>query len=156
MSMAATVKTYLAEMQVDYELVAHRRTYSSRATAEAAHIAEDHIAKSVIVKDAQGLAMVIIPSSNWLRLNTMQEETARSFQLATEEEVIAAFPDCKPGAVPAVGKAYGLETYLDEDLTTLANVYFEAGDHRHLVHVTGETFRTLLSGSRHGHFSHNE
>lgn len=156
MSIAATVKAYLAQTQIDYDLVVHRRTCSSRDTAEAAHIAEDHIAKSVIVQDAQGLAMVVIPASNWLKLNSLQEEAARPFELAPEEVLVAAFPDCEPGAIPPLGKAYGLETYLDDDLTSLANVYFEAGDHRHLVHVSGESFRTLLSGARHGYFSHND
>jgi Ala-tRNA(Pro) deacylase len=38
----------------------------------------------------------------------------------------------------------------------LANVFFEAGDHKHLVHVTGEAFHLLLKGARHGFFSHND
>jgi Ala-tRNA(Pro) deacylase len=45
---------------------------------------------------------------------------------------------------------------MDEALTTLANVYFEAGDHEHLVHTSGDDFKHLLSGVRHGHFSHND
>ncbi len=49
---------------------------------------------------------------------------------------------------------YQLETFLDEQLTSLANVYFEAGDHEHLLHISGAAFLTLLKGVRHGHFSH--
>jgi Ala-tRNA(Pro) deacylase len=63
------------------------------------------------------------------------------------------FPDCAKGAVPALGAAYGLETFLDEALTSLANVYFEAGDHRHLLRVSGDAFAELLAGARRGHFS---
>ena len=36
---------------------------------------------------------------------------------------------------------------------SLANVYFEAGDHENLVHTTGEAFRELLKGARRGHFT---
>ncbi len=156
MTIAKTLKTTLEKHGVEYELIPHPKTASSRESAKAAHVHEDHIAKAVIVKDAHGYAMVIIPANNWVKLEALQKELNRSFVLAAEEEITRLFPDCQPGAVPPVGMAYDLKSYLDEDLTTLANVYFESGDHRHLVHVSGEAFHTLCAGVRHGHFSHND
>ena len=47
-------------------------TYSSHDTAKAAHVADDHIAKAVIVRDEQGYAMVVIPASHWLKLEALQ------------------------------------------------------------------------------------
>lgn len=154
MSISETVASYLAEHQVDYELVPHPRTYTSHDTAEVAHVREDHIAKAVVVKDQQGFGMVVIPASEWLKLHALQEETGREFVLAYEPEVDELFPDCQPGAIPPLGQAYGVETLLDERLTSLANLYFEAGDHEHLVHVDGESFHSLLKGIRHGNFCH--
>lgn len=54
MSIAATIQSCLSEHSVTYEMVPHPITYSSHETAQAAHIFEDHIAKAVIVEDAQG------------------------------------------------------------------------------------------------------
>lgn len=156
MAIAATLQKTLEQHGVEYELIPHPKTASSRESATATHVYEDHIAKAVIVKDAQGYAMVIIPANNWVKLDALQKELSRSFELAKEADVTRLFPDCQPGAVPPVGMAYGLKTYLDDDLTTLANVYFESGDHRHLVHMSGEAFRTLCAGIRHGHFSHDD
>jgi Ala-tRNA(Pro) deacylase len=51
--------------------------------------------------------------------------------------------------------AYGIETLIDERLTSLANLYFEAGDHQQLVYVDGEALHILLKGVRHGNFSHD-
>jgi hypothetical protein len=42
-----------------------------------------------------------------------------------------------------LGPAYGIETCLDQSLTSLAHVYFEAGDHEQLVHMAGDAFRAL-------------
>jgi Ala-tRNA(Pro) deacylase len=154
MAIAKTVSSLLADLAVDYDLISHTRSVSTHESAESAHVPEDHVAKAVIVKDASGFAMVIIPGSSWLRLEALDEETGRQFRLADEREVDILFPDCRPGAVPPVGPAYAMETFLDEGLTTLANVYFEAGDHEHLVHVGSEAFLTLLKGVRRGHFSH--
>jgi len=114
------------------------------------------IAKAVLVKDRQGFAMVVIPGSNWVKLQALQEEADRDFELADESDVDELFSDCQPGAIPPLGPAYGMETFLDEQLTSLANVYFEAGDHIHLVQVNGKAFHDLLKGARHGHYSHND
>jgi Ala-tRNA(Pro) deacylase len=54
--------------------------------------------------------------------------------------------------VPPLGQAYQMETYLDDALGSLSSVYFESGDHAHLVRVNAETFAELMRGVRHGHF----
>jgi Ala-tRNA(Pro) deacylase len=45
---------------------------------------------------------------------------------------------------------------MDQALASLANVYFEAGDHEELIHVSGEAFQTLLSGVRQGYYSQGD
>ncbi len=154
MAMAQTVRIYLQARGVGYELIAHPATGSSRETASAAHVPDDHVAKAVILADGEGHLMAVVPGSAWVRIQALEEELGRPLALAPEAEVAALLPDCSPGAIPPLGPAYGLPTVLDEALTTLARVYFEAGDHRHLVVVAGEDFRELLAGARHGFFSH--
>ncbi len=156
MAIAETVKNYLANKSVDYDLVSHPHSGSSHETAEASHVREDHIAKGVIVKDASGYAMVIVPASNYVEMKHLRRELDRQLELVEEDEFAKLFPDCEPGAVPPLGPAYQIESFLDEALTSLANVYFEAGDHEHLVHISGDNFKTLMTGVRHGHYSHDD
>ena len=75
--------------------------------------------------------------------------------LATEKEIAELFDDCDRGAVPPVGAVYGLEVVVDEGLAELPDVYFEGGDHRTLVHVTGDGFRTLMKDARRAQLSHH-
>ena len=154
MAISKTVNSYLADHKVQYDLVPHPLSYSSRDTAKAAHVGEDHIAKAVVVKDDKGYAMVVVPGSDWVKMHHLQDELDRNFELAEEAELKALFTDCDIGAIPALGQAYGIETYLDERLNSLANIYFEAGDHQNLVHVHGDAFHQLFKGVRHGHFCH--
>jgi Ala-tRNA(Pro) deacylase len=156
MAVAKTVKQFLQNKSIDYDLVAHPHTGSSHETAEASHVREDHVAKAVIVKDAAGYAMVVIPANQWVEMKHLCKALDRDLELVEEDELSQLFPDCESGAIPPLGPAYDIETLLDEALTTLANVYFEAGDHEHLVHTTGDGFKHLLSGVRHGHFSHDD
>ena len=74
-------------------------------------------------------------------------------QMATEEEIGKLFNDCEIGAVPAIGKPYGVDMIWDEDLATLPDVYMESGDHEILVHVAGEDFKHLVDDQKHGHIS---
>ena len=156
MAIAETIQRFLEQQSVEYDLVPHPHTGSSHETAEAAHVDEDHIAKAVIVKDAAGYSMVVVPASNWVEVGHLRKEFNRNFHLASEADLAKLFNDCEAGAAPPLGIAYGIETFLDEALTSLANVYFEAGDHEQLVRTTGEDFRKLLSGVRHGYYSHND
>ena len=155
MTIAATQQRYLIQRNMEYDLTLHPHTLSSHETAEAAHISRDHIAKAVVVKDASDYAVVVIPADTWLKMGHLRHELNRDLQLATQSEIAELFDDCEPGAVPPLGPAYGIETLLDESLTSLDDVYFEAGDHEQLVHLRGEDFQALLSDARRGHYSHH-
>jgi Ala-tRNA(Pro) deacylase len=153
MAIAARIEAVLRKHGTSYELIPHPVTGSTHESALAAHVADDHIAKGVVVRDREGDALAVIPGNAWLDMDALNRETARAFELEDEGDLSRLFPDCAKGAVPALGAAYGLETFLDEALTSLANVYFEAGDHRHLLRVSGDAFAELLAGARRGHFS---
>ncbi len=156
MTIAARLLKALREGNVAYETVSHPKTYSSAETATAAHIDDAHIAKTVVLKDEQGYLLAVIPASEWLNLDRLRDELNRELHLASEEEADELFQDCQSGAFPPLGKAYGTETVLDEALTSLAKVYFEAGDHELLIAVTSDQFQTLMKGIRRGHFSQSD
>ena len=153
MTIAATQQRYLVQRNAAYDLMLHPHTGSSHETARAAHVSEDRIAKAVVVKDDSGYVIVVIPANNMLRLNHLRHDLHRDFRLVPERELAELFDDCEPGAVPPLGPAYGIETLLDEALASLYDVYFEAGDHEQLVHLSGEDFLSLLGGARRGYYS---
>jgi Ala-tRNA(Pro) deacylase len=153
-AIANTLRLYLEDRGVGYDLVAHPHAGSSRELASLAHLPADHLAKGVVLRDAQGFVLLVIPATHWARLHAVRQALNRPLELAEEREIERLFADCAPGAIPAAGQAYELETLLDEALTSLAEVYFEAGDHEQLVRVTGEAFLHLMRGARRGHFSH--
>ncbi|MEA3292197.1 MAG: YbaK/EbsC family protein [Pseudomonadota bacterium] len=134
-------------------MISHPKSFSSTETADAAHVADDHIAKGVLLEDDDGYLLAVIPASQWVALHRMNTELDRDLHLASEKEVARLFRDCDPGAIPPLGEPYGVETVLDEALTSLASVYFEGGDHERLIRVSGEQFNRLMKGVRHGRFS---
>lgn len=74
-------------------------------------------------------------------------------RLATEEEIAPLFHDCAPGAIPPISAPYGLRSVVDEALDAQGDIYFEGGDHRTVVHLTGEQFQRLMANVSHGRIS---
>ena len=155
MAIASTVSNYLAEHDVAYDVLTHPHTATSGESAQAAHVPGTRLAKSVVLEDEQGYLMVVLPSNKQINLGELHRQLNRKLGLATEGELGNLFNDCEIGALPAMGPAYGMETMVDDELAEQSDIYFEAGDHEQLIHVSAETFQTLLGGSaRHGRFSH--
>ena len=155
MSFGQKFKEYLLDSRVDFNLVEHRRTGSSSQTAQAAHIPGDRLAKAVVLQHDGGYVLAVVPSTHRVELGTLERTLGCKLNIATEADVETIFRDCAVGAVPPTGLAYDLETLVDEELDKLPEVYFESGDHRTLVHVTGDGFRELMAEAQHTLFSHH-
>lgn len=152
MSISATVRHYLDASQTPYDLVPHSRSFTSMETAEAAHVPGDVLVKSVLVKGDSRYAIVLLPATHQIRLEALHERFGRTFSLAQEREIRSLFKDCETGSIPPFGDVYGVDVIVDDSLLGLADVYFEAGDHEELVHVSGKDFGKLLAKAKHGHF----
>jgi len=153
MGMAITLREYLDSAGVDYELVEHTYSSTSMQAAQAAHVPGDRLAKSVLLEDEYGYVLAVIPATHRLELGDVHRRLNRMVGLATERELADVFADCEEGAVPPLGRPYGVEVIIDESLAWQPDVYFEAGDHTDLVHLSGEAFQDLLADAEQGQFS---
>ena len=153
MTIATTLYNYLAENAVTYDILAHEHTLTSGQTAQASHVSGDRIAKSVLLEDEMGYLLAVLPASRRVDLGELHRQLNRNLGLATEQEIDGLFRDCEPGALPPIGTAYGMETIVDDILVEQPEIYFEAGDHEQLIHVSTETFEYLLGEVRHARFS---
>ena len=153
MAIPTTIVDYLNARSVKYDVVEHDRTGCSMETAQSAHVPGDQLAKSVMLEDENGYLMAVIPATHRVHISKLNRLTQRQLGLVTEPELEYLFEDCEPGAIPALGNAYGIETVWDEQLATQTDIYFEAGDHEELIHVAGEEFRSLMASDVCGEFS---
>ena len=153
MAIAQTLKKFLEEHGVDYQVVKHAHTPSASRSAEAAHVPGHALAKAVVLENAGEHLLAVLPATRRLKLGRLHQVLGEHVGLATEAEMGRLFPDCDRGAVPALGAAYGLETLLDDSMSGQDQVYVEGGDHESLIQMSGDAFRDLLGKVRHGDFS---
>lgn len=156
MPIAHTVRLYLTDHQTPFDLVPHAPTASSLRTATKAHIGAGSLAKAVLLEDdlaRDRFLVAVVPANRRVDLDQFTRRTGRPVHLATEEDAVELFGDCATGALPPLGPAYGVETVWDDSLMLQPELYFEAGDHEHLVHVKSRDFFRLLADCPHGDIS---
>ncbi len=153
MAIAITLKQYLADNGIDYDALSHPHTYTSSKTAQASHIPGSRIAKAVLLKKDEDYVLAVLPASHHIHFDDVRTILDDKVDLASEEEVEAVFSDCELGAIPPIGKAYGLDVLMDDSLDGNEDIYFEAGDHATLIHVKAKDFGRMMESARHGEFS---
>lgn len=154
MAIAHKVQDYLMWGGVNFDVVTHPHSLTSMETARLARVPADCVAKSVILEDDDGFIMAVLPSTRHVRLGELSKEMKRKLRLATEDELPGLFADCERGAVPAVGPAYGMRTVIDDSLAEQSDIYFEAGDHQHLIHMSRTEFMDLMRDAGLAHFAY--
>lgn len=153
MAIPATVREYLDRAGVAYSVVRHPYTETSMRSAEAAHVTGEDVAKGVLLKDDEGYVLAVLPATHQVKVGEVRRQLERNVETATEGDLSIVFADCSPGAVPALGPAYQVDTIADEALRGHDEVFFEAGDHEELIRLTGDEFESLLAGSKFMSFS---
>ncbi len=149
MAISITLKEYLADQHVRYDELPHLNTNTSMETAVASHIPSECVAKAVLLSDGTRYLLATLPASRRLDVARLSDYLDQDLTLASEDEVAEVFEDCELGAVPPTGEAYGLPVVWDDTLANQADIYFEGGDHKTLVHVDGIDFVRMMGGAKH-------
>jgi Ala-tRNA(Pro) deacylase len=155
MGIATTLQDYLESRGIAYEVVEHPHTDSALRAAEAAHVPGDRVAKPVLLGDDDSYLLAVIPSTHRLDVDRLNQTLARNLVLLPEDEIDATFSDCERGAIPAIGEAYGVDVVIDPSLVHQPDVYFESGDHEHLIRMAGDDFRGLMAHAPRAQVSHH-
>ena len=151
MSIAPQLKQHLDEAHADYELIEHAPTKSSLESATACSVPAEKLAKAVLLDTEDDYVLAVLPSDRKVELSELRSELGHKPRLADEEEIKSVFRDCDVGAIPPVG--YGVTTIVDSSIEQQPDVYFEAGDHKSLVHMNQDQFMQVIKGARHGQFA---
>lgn len=133
----------LKREHVPYELVPHRHTETAVAEAEALHVDPHQVAKTLILRTPSGYVRAVLRAADRLDL-----EKARfaldtvDVELASEVDLVAAYPEFELGAVPPVGGPYD-RVLVDERVFDYPFVVFEAGTHDESIRLRPGEFLSV-------------
>ena len=143
---ALRLQHFLDERQVRYHTFAHPAAFTAQEIAAAAHVRGRDLAKCVMVKLDDRLAMVVLPASMRIDFERLRQATgAQRADLAHEWEFKDLFPECELGAMPPFGNLYGVDVYVEHSLSEDREIAFNAGSHTELIRMPFADFDRLAS-----------
>jgi Ala-tRNA(Pro) deacylase len=140
------LREFLDSHDIKYMVVSHSIAYTAQGVAALVHLSGKKLAKTVIVKVDDDLAMAVVPASFHVDLDLVRNAaSARTVEVATEQEFKDAFPDCETGAMPPFGNLYGMAVFVDPGLGDADEITFTAGTHRELVRMAWSDLVQLVN-----------
>lgn len=141
MSIPTKLAKFLKRHKVYYQIQVHPETFTGSETAQAEHISGKKLAKVVMVKAEEKDLMVVVPSNRTVDLFKLTVAFGtNNVRIEEEKEFKDLFPDCETGAMPPIGKIYGLPCYVDQSLCEEDEIYFNAGNHWETIKVYTQDF----------------
>ena len=133
----------LAGERFDCELITHERTQSAMREAEVLGVDPEHVAKTVVFTDGEGdFVRVVVPASDHVDLRKARALLGRRFRLATETELVGAYPTFELGAVPPFGGPEDA-VVVDPAVAYAGYVMIEAGTHRRSLKLPAKELVTI-------------
>jgi Ala-tRNA(Pro) deacylase len=142
---AEQLRTYLDSQHVKYVSIRHSKAYTAQEVAASAHISGHEMAKTVIVRMGDGLAMCVLPANERIDLETLKTSSGTKMAaLADEHEFASLFPDCEIGAMPPFGNLYNMPVFVWDDLSRDKEIAFNAGSHTELFRMAYADYARLV------------
>jgi Ala-tRNA(Pro) deacylase len=142
---AQKLKEFLDCSRVKYVTITHSLAYTAQEIAASAHIAGKGLAKTLMVKIDDKMAMAVLPASYKVNFDLLKKAAGASkVELANEQEFRDMFPELEVGAMPPFGNLYGIEVFVDESLSQDDEIAFNAGSHTELMKLAYRDFERLV------------
>lgn len=138
------LKEFLDRNEIKCVAITHSTAYTAQEIAALTHTKGKDLAKTVIVKIDDRIAMAVLPASYQVDLALLREATgAQTVALASEAEFRSRFPGCETGAMPPFGNLYDMDVFADITLTRDREIAFNAGSHKELIRLDYADFARL-------------
>jgi Ala-tRNA(Pro) deacylase len=142
---AQTLKGFLDRHNLKYVTVGHSLAYTAQEIAASAHIAGKELAKTVMVKIDDKIAMAVLPASYKVSFDLLKKAAGASkVELANEQEFRDMFPELEVGAMSPFGNLYAMEVFVDESLSQDSEIAFNASSHKELIKLAYRDFERLV------------
>jgi len=139
------LKEYLENNHIEYSTILHSPVYTAQEIAASAHVPGKELAKTVMVKINDKMAMAVVTASDKVDFKGLKKAAGvEKAELASEEEFKNMFPECDIGAMPPFGNLYEMEVFVADHLSEDEEIAFNSGSHDELIKMSYRDFERLV------------
>lgn len=143
---ARKLRVFLDRNNVKYWTIHHGSAYTAQEVAALSHVPGRELAKTVVIKVHDDMAMAVLPASEHVDFPRLRKALGTDdVSLATEAEFKDRFPDCDLGAMPPFGNLYGMKVAVAGSLERNAQIAFNAGTHSELISLRYDDYKRLVN-----------
>lgn len=141
------IKDYFDKNKIVYEEINHEPAGSAEEYHNTLGTRYEQQAKALFVRykktGQKGFIVVALPAQKQADLEKIRALTrSKEVRLATEEQ-LKEVTGCNFGELPPLGKLFGLQLFMDEDLLKEEKIYFNAGDLTYSIAVSPRLIQDL-------------
>ena len=141
---AQKLKQMLDQHSIKYLSINHSPAYTARETAASTFVPRREFAKTIIVDLDGEKVMAVLSASRHVDLEALRKLAhGKQARLATEDEFEELFPDCEVGAMPPFGSLYDTRVFVDEMVTEVDDLCFNAGSHEQILRMDCRDYLNL-------------
>lgn len=135
--MTLDITKRLAANDMAYERIHHRHTKTAGEEAAALGVGREDVAKTIVLVTAHGFVRAVVRASDRLDVDKARRALGAGddLRLATERELVGAYPMFELGAVPPFGGPDHDQVVVDTRIAARDAVIIEAGSHDESVRV---------------------
>lgn len=139
------LKEYLDRNNVVHVSIEHPQTFTAQRTAQVTHIRGREMAKTVVLNMDGRACMAVLPAHYHVDFDKFRMLTgAETVELVKERELQKLFPDCETGAMPPFGNLYGMEVWVQDELSKDNEIAFNAGTHTEVMRMPWRDYENLV------------
>lgn len=149
-----TLKRFLDDQNAAVQELPHKVTDTLAQTALACGIEGSQLARAIVLVDAQGPLMAVLPSNHLLDFDALCSQLNRNLEPVPADQLHGIFDDCELRCCPPLGAAYGLDVIVDSALLQHDILHIEPGSHSLLLRMSCDEFMRLQGNPECSNFSH--
>jgi Ala-tRNA(Pro) deacylase len=135
---------YLNDNNIHYQVLSHTQAFTAHQVAQASHVPDKAVAKTLLVKADDQYWMVVLGADQRLSERLLKHSLeAKQIHLAHEEDLEKFFPGCETSAMPPFGKLFGLPVIVEKRLTEDEEIVFNACTHTDSIRMKYEDYERL-------------
>jgi prolyl-tRNA editing enzyme YbaK/EbsC (Cys-tRNA(Pro) deacylase) len=131
---------------VEYEVFEHDPVYTCPQMAKFLETDEAHIAKSMIVKTADGTYLIaVLPGNRKIDFHKLGIITKAAPTILAPKKEAEEIAQCSVGCVYPLGNIINLETLFDKSIFLQDYVFFNPGSHTKSVKISTQALKQLVN-----------
>jgi Ala-tRNA(Pro) deacylase len=137
------VKKFLQERSAAFEVLPHPWAKGSARLAQAVHVPERSVAKTVLlhVNHGFGDVVAVVPADRKVSVEEASKILGGAqVVIANEDDVATRCPDCERGVLPPFGSQYNMRTIVDISLAERDQIVFESNTHEEAIRLQWQDF----------------